>query len=188
MICGRSGNSDRPGQSALPQRADLPNISCASIFPKLNTEFDSPHPLSGESPVQRAFVRICGSSSYSDLGAIWCNPPGCTCPTDSRCRSLSHLAGIDRGAIRVRSPVTVDNDETTDWHTHRRASHSVGGSGRRDRLFGGMPSSDVVVELVVEDAGSDLQQAVSSGGGPAHLLFLDHPFRDDLVHGALGRR
>jgi hypothetical protein len=36
-----------------------------------------------------------------------------------------------------------------------RASQTVGGSGR-DRPCGGVPSCDVVVELTVEHAGSDL--------------------------------
>ncbi len=41
-------------------------------------------------------------------------------------------------------------------------------------------------QFVVEDAGADLEEEVSSAWGPAHLLFLHHAFADDLVHGGLG--
>ncbi len=57
-----------------------------------------------------------------------------------------------------------------------------GGSGR-DGLFGWVPSLDVVVELVVENTGANLKEPMRSGGCPAHLLFLYHPFRDDLILG-----
>ena len=52
----------------------------------------------------------------------------------------------------------------------------------------GVPAVEVVGELVVEDAGADLQQQVGAAGCPAHLLFLDHAFADDLVDRGLGER
>ena len=52
----------------------------------------------------------------------------------------------------------------------------------------GVPAVDVVVELVVEDSGSDLEHAVGAVWAPAHLLLFDHAFRDDLIHGPFGGR
>lgn len=91
---------------------------------------------------------------------------------------------VTPGAIQA---ICIGNERRDDCRTlPGRASHSVGGSGR-DRLLGGVPSVDVVVELVVEHACPDLEEAVCSGGCPSHLLFLDHPFRDHLIDSALGR-
>ena len=50
----------------------------------------------------------------------------------------------------------------------------------------GIPAVEVRGELVVEDAGADLEEQVGSTRSPAHLLFLHHAFADDLVHGGLG--
>ena len=47
---------------------------------------------------------------------------------------------------------------------------------------------EVAGELVVEDAGADLEQQVGAAGCPAHLLFLDHALADDLVDHGLGER
>jgi hypothetical protein len=49
----------------------------------------------------------------------------------------------------------------------------------------GIPAVKVGSQFVVEDAGADLEEEVGSAWGPAHLLFLDHAFADDLVHGGL---
>ncbi len=46
----------------------------------------------------------------------------------------------------------------------------------------------VAGELVVEDAGADLEQQVGAAGCPAHLLFFNHVFGDGLVDGGLGER
>jgi hypothetical protein len=46
----------------------------------------------------------------------------------------------------------------------------------------------VVGELVVEDAGADLEQEVGAAGCPAHLLFFDHALADDLVDRGFGER
>ena len=46
----------------------------------------------------------------------------------------------------------------------------------------------VAGELVVEDAGADLEQQVGAAGCPAHLLFFDHALADDLVDRGLGER
>ena len=51
-----------------------------------------------------------------------------------------------------------------------------------------VPALEGAVEIVVEDLGADLEQEVRSAGCPAHLLFLDHPFADDLVHGGVDER
>ena len=47
---------------------------------------------------------------------------------------------------------------------------------------------EVAGELVVEDAGADLEQQVGATRGPAHLLFFDHALADDLVDRGLGER
>ncbi|MGH3233586.1 MAG: hypothetical protein ACRDOH_10100 [Streptosporangiaceae bacterium] len=47
---------------------------------------------------------------------------------------------------------------------------------------------EVVGELVVEDAGADLEQEVGAAGCPAHLLFLDQALADDLVDRGFGER
>ena len=52
----------------------------------------------------------------------------------------------------------------------------------------GVPAVEVAGELVVEDAGADLEQQVGAARGPAHLLFLDHALADDLVDRGLGER
>jgi len=46
----------------------------------------------------------------------------------------------------------------------------------------------VAGELVVEDAGADLEQQVGAAGCPAHLLFFNHAFGDGLVDCGLGER
>jgi hypothetical protein len=51
-----------------------------------------------------------------------------------------------------------------------------------------VPAVEVASELVVEDAGADLEQEVGAAGCPAHLLFLDHAFGDDLVDRGLCER
>src|ERR1039458_5221127 len=43
-------------------------------------------------------------------------------------------------------------------------------------------------ELVVEEAYADLEQEVGAAGCPAHLLFFDHAFGDDLVDRGFGER
>ncbi|MEU4235062.1 hypothetical protein AB0F17_63250 [Nonomuraea sp. NPDC026600] len=41
-------------------------------------------------------------------------------------------------------------------------------------------------EVVVEDAGADLEEEVGAAWRPAHLLFLDHAAADDVVDGGFG--
>ena len=58
-----------------------------------------------------------------------------------------------------------------------RAEHFGGGyaaSATRSgaRLRPGVPAVEVAGELVVEDAGADLEQEVGAAGRPAHLLLL----------------
>ena len=64
------------------------------------------------------------------------------------------------------------------------AESGMGPSVRR----AGVPAVEVVGELVVEDAGSDLEQEVGAAGCPAHLLFLYHALADDLVDRGFGER
>ena len=45
----------------------------------------------------------------------------------------------------------------------------------------GVPAVEVAGELVVEDAGADLEQEAGAAGCAAHLLFLDYALADDLV-------
>lgn len=52
----------------------------------------------------------------------------------------------------------------------------------------GVPACEFCGEGVVEDAGADLEEVVSAFFGPAHLLFLDHAFGYDLVHGRFHER
>ena len=60
--------------------------------------------------------------------------------------------------------------------------------GIRGLVEAGVPAAEVVGELVVEDAGADLQQQVCAARSPAHLLFLYHALADDLVDRGLGER
>jgi hypothetical protein len=53
---------------------------------------------------------------------------------------------------------------------------------------GGVPTPEVVGELVVEDPGTDLKERVGATGCPAHLLFFDHALADHLVDCRLGER
>ncbi len=46
----------------------------------------------------------------------------------------------------------------------------------------------VAGELVVKDAGADLEQEVGAAGCPAHLLLFDHALADDLVDRGFGER
>src|SRR5216683_3613676 len=50
---------------------------------------------------------------------------------------------------------------------------------------GWVPAMEGVGEVVVQDAGADLEQQVSPSGCPAHLLLFDHPLADNLVDGGL---
>src|SRR5664279_5845048 len=52
----------------------------------------------------------------------------------------------------------------------------------------GVPAVEVVGELVVEDAGADLNEQMGTAWGPAHLLLLYHALADHLVHCGLGER
>ena len=45
----------------------------------------------------------------------------------------------------------------------------------------GVPAGEVGFEVVVEDAGADLEEEVGAAGCPSHLLFLDHSAADDVV-------
>ncbi|GEM_PF-4529459 len=45
----------------------------------------------------------------------------------------------------------------------------------------GVPAVEVVGELVIEDAGADLEQEVGAAGCPTHLLFLYHALADDRL-------
>ncbi len=62
--------------------------------------------------------------------------------------------------------------------TFRSDSSPVTGRLRRERrgvrrpVEAGVPAAEVAGELVVEDAGTDLEQEVGAACGPAHLLFL----------------
>jgi hypothetical protein len=47
---------------------------------------------------------------------------------------------------------------------------------------------EIAGELVVEDPGADLKQQVRTAVCPAHLLFFDHAFADDLVDCGLDER
>lgn len=44
-----------------------------------------------------------------------------------------------------------------------------------------MPALKCLVQIAVQDVDSDLQQEMGAALGPAHLLFLDEPFGDDLI-------
>ncbi|HXZ70645.1 MAG TPA: hypothetical protein VEH31_07225, partial [Streptosporangiaceae bacterium] len=79
------------------------------------------------------------------------------------------------------------------WRRCRRERDKVGRlRGERHRVQypaeAGVPAVKVAGELVVQDAGADLEQEVGTGGCPAHLLFLDHALADDLVDRGLGER
>ena len=45
-----------------------------------------------------------------------------------------------------------------------------------------IPTLEGVPEVVVQDLRADLQQQVRPPLGPTHLLFLDHPLADHLIH------
>jgi hypothetical protein len=47
---------------------------------------------------------------------------------------------------------------------------------------------EVAGEMVVEDAGADLQQQKGAAGCPAPLLFHDHALADDLGDRGFGER
>jgi hypothetical protein len=64
-------------------------------------------------------------------------------------------------------------------------SQTVGGSGGNEP-FRAVPPGDAGISLVVERACLGLEKTVCPGRCPSHLLFLDHPLRDCLIHGALG--
>ena len=55
--------------------------------------------------------------------------------------------------------------------------------GRCFRYVGeaGVPAAEVVGEVVIEHPGTDLEEQVRTTWAPAHLLFFDHAFADDLV-------
>ena len=44
-----------------------------------------------------------------------------------------------------------------------------------------MPALEIAAQLLIEHAGSDLQQMVGTRWGPPHLLFLHKPLADNLV-------
>ena len=44
-----------------------------------------------------------------------------------------------------------------------------------------MPALEIPAQLLIEHAGSDLQQMVGSPWGPPHLLFLHESLADNLV-------
>ena len=44
-----------------------------------------------------------------------------------------------------------------------------------------MPALEIATQLLIEHAGSDLQQTVGTLWGPPHLLFLHKPLADNLV-------
>ena len=44
-----------------------------------------------------------------------------------------------------------------------------------------MPALEIPAQLLIEHAGSDLQQMVGTRWGPPHLLFLHKPLADNLV-------
>src|SRR6266567_6648514 len=51
-----------------------------------------------------------------------------------------------------------------------------------------VPALKVDGEIVVQDAGADLEQQVGASGSPAHLLLLEHAFANDLVDSRLDER
>ena len=50
-----------------------------------------------------------------------------------------------------------------------------------------MPAFEVISQLVIEHAGSHLEQPMRGGHCPSHLLPLDEPLADDLVDGRLDK-
>src|ERR1039457_5273118 len=50
-----------------------------------------------------------------------------------------------------------------------------------------MPGLEVITQLLIEHAGSDLEQPMCTGHRPSHLLLLDEPLADDLVEGRLDK-
>ena len=68
----------------------------------------------------------------------------------------------------------------TNWGRSRGQCLPICGVGEA-----GIPAVEVRGELVVEDAGADLEEQVGSTRSPAHLLFFHHAFADDLVDGGL---
>jgi hypothetical protein len=78
----------------------------------------------------------------------------------------------------THSPPGHRSESGTKWGRLRGQLLVIGGVGEV-----GVPAVEVVGEVVVEDSGADLEQQVGSAGCPAHLLFFDHAFADDLVDG-----
>ena len=83
------------------------------------------------------------------------------------------------------------------WSRHsqkQRRQRPVGETGPNRVLCGGflgwrdvclqarIPTLECVPEVVVQDLRTDLQQQVCAPLGPTHLLFLDHPLADHLIH------
>ena len=50
-----------------------------------------------------------------------------------------------------------------------------------------MPAFEVISQLVIEHAGSHLEQPMCTGHRPSHLLLLDEPLADDLVDSRLDK-
>src|SRR6266481_2373824 len=50
-----------------------------------------------------------------------------------------------------------------------------------------MPAFEVITKLLIEHAGSHLEQPMCTGHRPSHLLLLDEPPTDDLVDSRLDK-
>src|SRR6266851_1519315 len=50
-----------------------------------------------------------------------------------------------------------------------------------------MPAFEVISQLVIEHAGSHLEQPMRAGHRPSHLLLLHEPLADDLVDSRLDK-
>ena len=48
--------------------------------------------------------------------------------------------------------------------------------------------AECIPQITIEGAGPNLQQQMGAALRPAHLLFLDHPATDHLIHGRLNKR
>ena len=49
-----------------------------------------------------------------------------------------------------------------------------------------MPMTERLFEGVVENVDANRQKWLDGLAVPSHLLMLDHPLRDDLIHGGFG--
>jgi len=180
---GRQAAIRSARSSTVPRPATFQVCGSSSSF---RTAANSAWVRSTEMPVAALTRRLMSSVRRSLLNQRWAAPASAsadqftgTATAAGPSPAPSSHASTTRDYLPRRAHRREPKKESgTKWGRLRCERHGIRGLAEA-----GILAAEVAGELVVEDAGADLQSQVCAARGPAHLLFLYPALADDLVRG-----